>query len=137
VQQRTIALVWAGGLCLAALIYAIGPDRFLWSAFDTLDRLAAGLQDLIAHMGERAYDFLRAAAIALFAVFWALALIAERRGLKVRGAMFWVTVLFLVLVWRQGPGQTRHWLLAFVLCAAAAASITRRLGAGAPRHSRA
>jgi hypothetical protein len=127
VRERSVALVWIGGLCLAAAIYAVGPDRFLWSTFDFLDQAAAALQGILLHLSDRAFDMLRAAAIALFVVFWGLAVVARRRGLPVGGAMFWVTLLFLVLVWRQGPGQTRHWLLAFVLAAAAAGSFTRRL----------
>ncbi len=127
VRERSVAVVWVGGACLAAVIYLVGPDRFLWSAFDFLDQAAGALQDLVAHLSNRAFDLLRAGAIALFAVFWGLAVVARRRGVAVGSAMFWVTLLFLVLVWRQGPGQTRHWLLAFLLTALAAGSVTRRL----------
>jgi hypothetical protein len=132
VRERSVAAVWVAGLCLAAWIYAVGPDRFLWSAFDFLDQAAAALQNVLVHLSDRAFDMLRAGAIALFAVFWGLAVAARRRGMPVGGAMFWVTLLFLVLVWRQGPGQTGHWFLAFVLAAAAAGSVTRRLAGTGP-----
>jgi hypothetical protein len=136
VRERSVAAVWVAGLCLAAVIYAVGPDRFLWSAFDFLDQAASALLEMVAHFNDRAVDMLRAGAIALFAIFWGLAVVARRRGLPMGGAMFWVTLLFLVLVWRQGPGQTGHWFLAFLLTAAAAGSVTRRL-AGPPPVARA
>jgi hypothetical protein len=44
-----------------------------------------------------------------------------------------VSLLFLVLVWHEGPEATGHWLLAFMLAAAGAASMTRRLSELPPR----
>ena len=39
-RRDTILMIWVGGAVLAALIYAIGPDRFLdacLNLFDTID----------------------------------------------------------------------------------------------------
>ncbi len=58
---------------------------------------------------------------------------ANGRGLPSRGLLLVVTLLFVVLVWHEGPEATGHWLLAFLLAAAAAASMTRRLMEAPPR----
>ena len=129
VQNRTVAAVWAAGLTLAAIVYAIGPDAFLTAAFSAADRFADAVQSAAEHFGDRAYDGLRALAIACFAVFFVLSVIAAGRGLPTRWLLVVVTLLFLVLVWHEGPEATGHWLLAFLLAAAGAASMTRRLSA--------
>ena len=132
VRNRSVFIVWAAGLTLAALVYAIGPDDFLAGVFSLMDRLADATQRAIEHFGDRAYDGIRALAIACFAVFFVLSIIAAGRGLPTRGVMVVVTLLFLVLVWHEGPEATGHWLLAFVLAAAGAASMTRRLADAPP-----
>ncbi len=47
---------------------------------------------------QRAFDVVRAAAIALYVVFVVLALLAGHRGLRSGGALFVVTVVFALLV---------------------------------------
>jgi len=126
-RDRTIGIVWASGLALAALVYVVGPDQFLHHLFTGADALADLLQTALLDAGARAYDIVRALAIACFGVFFALCIIASGRGLPARGLMLVVTLLFLVLVWHEGPDATGHWLLAFVLAAAGASSMTRRL----------
>jgi hypothetical protein len=119
--------VWVAGLTLAAIVYAVGPDRFLAAAFDLSDRIADAIQHALLAFGARAYDLLRALAIASFAIFFALSVIATGRGLPGRWLLFIVTLLFLLLVWHEGPEATGHWMLALVLAVAGAASMTRRL----------
>jgi hypothetical protein len=126
-RDRTIRLVWGVGLVLALLVYAIGPDRFLENVFVDADRLADAVQDALLALGARAYDLVRALAIACFAVFFGLSIVAAGRGLPARWLLVGVTLLFLMLVWHDGPDATGHWLLAFVLAACGAASMTRRL----------
>jgi len=82
--------------------------------------------------GARAYDVVRALAIACFGVFFALSVIAAGRGLPARSLLVVVTLLFLALVWHEGPEATGHWLLAFALAAAGATSMTRRLAEARP-----
>lgn len=128
-RDKTVGLIWGVGLVVAVLVYAIGPDRFLQTMFIDADRLAAALQDQLQSLGARAYDLVRAAAIACFAVFFGLSVVAAGRGLPARWLLVAVTLLFLMLVWHEGPEATGHWLLAFALAAAGAASMTRRLTA--------
>jgi hypothetical protein len=130
-RDKTIGIVWGVGVLLAVLVYAVGPDRFLENVFIDADRLADALQDGLLALGARAFDLVRALAIACFAVFFGLSIVAAGRGLPARWLLVGVTLLFLMLVWHEGPAATGHWLLAFALAAAGAASMTRRL-AGLP-----
>jgi hypothetical protein len=129
-RDRTVTVVWVVGLVLAALVYLIGPDRFLEDAFADADRLAEAAQLALLQAGARVYDVVRALAIACFAIFFALSVIAAGRGQPARGLLLIVSLLFLVLVWHEGPEATGHWLLAFLLAAVGAASMTRRLSGG-------
>ncbi len=129
VRDKTIGLVWGVGLVVAVLVYAIGPDQFLQTLFIDADRAAEAVQDALQSLGARVYDLVRAASIACFAVFFGLSVVAAGRGLPARWLLVVVTLLFIVLVWNEGPEAVGHWLLAFVLAAAGAASMTRRLAA--------
>jgi hypothetical protein len=131
-RDRAVTAVWVVGLALAALVYLVGPDRFLETVFVEADHLAEAAQQALLLAGARAYDVVRALAIACFAIFFALSVIATGRGQPARGLLLIVSLLFLVLVWHEGPEATGHWLLAFLLAAAGAASMTRRLSS-APR----
>ena len=71
--------------------------------------------DLIEALSTRAFDAVRAAAIALYVVFVVLAILARRGGHRSGGALFIVSALFLLLVgthWYQ-PGT--KWFSAAVL----------------------
>jgi hypothetical protein len=131
-RDRSIAIVWAVGLLAAAIVYSVGPDRFLDDAFGVADRLEDAAQAALLLVGARAYDVVRALAIACFGVFFALSVIAAGRGLPARWLLVVVTLLFLTLVWHEGPEATGHWILAFALAAAGAASMTRRLADSRP-----
>jgi len=127
VPQRTIAIVWVAGLLLALAAYEVGPDHFVAEVFTVFDTLTGTVQQALREMGMRAYDVLRALALGLFAIFFVLSLIAVQRGLPARWTLLTVTLLFLILVWHEGPEATGHWTLAFLLAATGAASVTRRL----------
>lgn len=131
VPQRTILIVWAAGLLLALAAYEIGPDDFVSAAFALIDQAAGTVQRVLHEMGMRAYDVVRALALGLFAIFFVLSIIAVQRGLPARWTLFVVTLLFLILVWHEGPEASGHWTLAFLLAATGAASVTRRLSAPA------
>lgn len=126
-SNRVVIIVWVAGLLLALAAYAAGPDHFVAAVFGFIESLAATLRQMVSDMGTRAYDVLRALALGLFAIFFVLSLVAVQRGLRGRGTLVIVTLLFLVLVWRQGAEATGHWLLAFLLAATAASNVTRRL----------
>jgi hypothetical protein len=126
-RDRTVAGIWATGLCLAAAVYLTGPDAFLEHAFALADRIGDSLALLLWNAGARVYDLVRALAIACFAVFVALSVIAAGRGRPVRWVLVIVTLLFFALVWHEGAESSGHWLLAFLLSAAGAMSMTRRL----------
>jgi hypothetical protein len=132
VPQRTIVIVWIAGLLLALAAYEVGPDDFVTSAFALFDTAAAALQRLLRDLGMRAYDVLRALALGLFVIFFVLSLLAVQRGLPARWPLFAVTLLFLILVWHEGPEASGHWTLAFLLAATGAASVTRRLSSSPP-----
>ncbi len=132
-QNRTVATVWAVGLCLAALVYAVGPDDALAALFNLVDTAAETIQRAVLDLGGRAFDMLRALAIGCFAVFIALSVVATGRGQQGVWLVLVVGLLFLLLVWHQGPEATGHWALAFVLSVAAALNVTRKLEPPAPR----
>jgi hypothetical protein len=127
VRSSTVGVVWAVGLVVAALIYVMGPDDALATLFAWADQAGAALQHAVAELGGRAFDILRALAIGCFAVFFALCVIAAGRGQSTVWLMLWVSALFLLLVWHEGREATGHWTLAFLLAAAAALNVTRRL----------
>jgi hypothetical protein len=132
-RDRTVAIVWVVGLGLAALVYLVGPDRFLENLFADADRLAEATQLALLRAGARAFDVVRALAIACFGIFFALSVVAAGRGQPARALLLIISLLFLVLVWHEGPDAAGHWLLAFLLSAAGAASMTRRLSEPPPR----
>jgi hypothetical protein len=129
-RYTTVALVWLGGVLLAAALYVVGPDRFIASCLDAFDTLQDALQTLALVLGARAYDVLRALAIALYIVFLVLALMAARRGFRAVGPLVVVSILFLALVWRpfsDRPPGSLHWLAALAVVTVAAAGMTRQL----------
>lgn len=126
-DRKTIGLVWIGGAALMVVLYWIGPLHFI-HAFETfVSRLWWFLGDLIETLAARALDAVRAAAIALYAVFLVLAILARRRGLRSGGTWFVVTVLFLLLVDTDWYDPGTKWFSAAVLAGVGAAVMTGRL----------
>ena len=138
-RRDPVLLAWGLGLGLAALVYAVGPDRFLFRVLDTLHVLAWRLSEAVADLSVLALDMVRALAIGLFATFVALAVAVARRGGRGRGALLLVTVLFLFLAGGGGPDGTSantRWTAALLLSGMGALVMTGRLrqtGALVPR----
>ncbi len=138
-RRDPVLLAWGLGLALAALVYAVGPDRFLFRVLDTLHVLAWRLSEAVADLSFLALDMVRALAIGLFATFVALAVTVARRGGRGRGALLLVTVLFLFLAGGGGPDGTSantRWTAALLLSGMGALVMTGRLrqsGALVPR----
>lgn len=125
-----VAAVWIGGAALALLAYAVGPDRFVDEVQSGLGRAWLTLEDAVRSLTLAAFDALRATAIGLFGVFVALALLTIRRGGRAKAALIVVSVLFAGLVWgasAETPASTTRWLLALLLGAAGALTMTRRV----------
>jgi hypothetical protein len=126
-DRKTIGLVWIGGIVLMAALYWIGPQDFIQACEAFVTRLWWFLADLIDTLAARAFDALRAAAIALYAVFLVLTVLAHRRRLHGGGAWFIVTVLFLLLVGTRWYDPGTRWFAAAVLAGVGAGVMTGRL----------
>jgi len=126
-DRKTIGLVWIGGIILMAALYWIGPQHFIQTCEDLLSRLWWFLGDLIDTLAAKAFDAVRAAAIALYAVFLVLTILARRRGMHGGGAWLLVTILFLLLVGTRWYDPGTKWFAAAVLAGAGAAVMTGRL----------
>ena len=126
-DRKTIGLIWLGGIVLMAVLYLIGPQDFIRACEALLSRLWWYLGDLIEALTERAFDAVRAAAIALYVVFVVLAVLARRRGLRTGGALFIVSVLFVLLVETHWYESGTKWFSALVLAGVGAAVMTARL----------
>jgi hypothetical protein len=126
-----IGLVWLIGIILAVAAYSIGPDEFLDRGWALALNAELALRNLQLTLTASSYDLIRAATIGLFVVFLLLGFMAYHRGLRARGALIAVTILFLFLV-SDAHASSPRWLFALLLVAIAAASMTRRLTA-APR----
>ena len=126
-DRKTIGLVWIGGIILMVALYYVGPQDFIQTCEFYLSQLWWWLGDLIDTLATRAFDALRAAAIALYAVFLVLTVLARRRGLRSGGAWFIVTVLFLLLVDTRWYDPGTRWFSAAVLAGVGAAVMTARL----------
>jgi hypothetical protein len=137
-RRDPIILAWVVGLALAALVYVVGPDRFVFRIVDGLHVLAWRISEAVADLSLLALDLVRALAIGLFATFVVLALAVARRGGRGRGALLLVSLLFLMLVGGgvDGGAPNARWTAALLLSGAGAAVMTGRLrqaGAVVPR----
>lgn len=127
-HRNSIALVWLAGIAFAALLYLSGPGRFVAAFFAGLNHLDWAIEHWIGFVAVQAFDLVRAAAIALFAVFLVLGAAAAQRG---RGSgLVGVTLLFLGLVWIGGYQSRFCWFAALLVAGAGAVSMTQRLLGG-------
>jgi hypothetical protein len=123
-------MIWIGGVVLAVVIYAVGPDQFLdacLNLFDTIDRV---FRTLVLTLGAQVYGVVRAVTIALYVVFAVLAFLAAQRGQRGVWAFIIVTLVFLFLVWRPYdgyPAPANRWIVAFALVLVGAIVMTQRL----------
>jgi len=126
-DRRTIALIWLGGSVLMVAIYVIGPEHFIATCERFVADAMAWLSNVIDTLMLRAFEVVRAAAIAMYAVFVVLAVLAMRRGLRAGGMLFVVSVVFLLLVRTDWYEPGTKWFAAAVLAALAALALTKRL----------
>ena len=126
-DRRIIALVWVGGAVLMAAVYAIGPQHFLANCEALILTAARFFNDLTAMLMRRALEAVRAAAIAFYAIFLVLTVLAMQRGLRLGGMLIGVSIVFLLLVRTDWYDAGPKWLAAALLTLAAASATTRRL----------
>jgi uncharacterized membrane protein YoaK (UPF0700 family) len=126
-DRRTIAAIWLGGAVLMVALYVIGPSHFIEECEALFTQFWSFVGDLIEALMQRAFDAVRAAAIALYVVFVVLALLAGHRGIRSGGALFVVTVLFVLLVGTQWYEPATKWFSAAMLAGVGAAVMTGRL----------
>jgi hypothetical protein len=128
--RNTIAAIWIAGIVLTLVVYLAGPDRFVFAAFDLINRVWWSLQDALRDISIAAFDLVRALAIGLYFVFVALAVLAIRHGGGGAGTLIVVSLVFFGLVWHsagEGFGAHTRWILALLLTGLAALAMTRRL----------
>lgn len=127
-RNGTVAAVWIGGVLLAIVAYAVGPDQVLQRAWAAIASAGDALWLLADRLDALSFDLLRALAIGAFGAFVLLAIMAIRRGLRGRAALIAVSLVFAAAI---APGtqwpDRQSWLLAFVLALTGAASMTGRL----------
>jgi hypothetical protein len=130
VRREILAIIWVGGLILAALIYLVGPDQFFDSVLNVLDTIDFGIRRLILSLGAQIFGVIRALAIALYIVFVVLALIASARGRRGMAALIVVSIVYALLVWRPYSVEdipAGRWIVAFLLVMVSAIVMTQRL----------
>ena len=126
-DRRTIAAIWVGGVVLMVALYVIGPQQFIHACQEFFDQFWSFVGDLIDVLMQRAFDAVRAAAIALYVVFVVLALMAGHRGIRSGGALFVVTILFAVLVGTGWYSPATGWFSAALVACVGALVMTGRL----------
>jgi hypothetical protein len=134
-SRNTIAAIWIAGVVLTLVVYVTGPDRFVFATYDLFSRAWWGLQDALLNLSIAAFDLVRAAAIGLWGVFAALAVLSIVRGGRGRAALVALSLVFFGLIWHAAGddfGAHTRWLAALALAAAGALSMTRRLSQPAP-----
>ena len=126
-RRDPVVIAWAVGLALAALVFMVGPDHFLFRLADTLHVLMWRLAEALAQLSATAIDVVRALSIGLFVTFLGLGFAVNRRGGRARAAITVVTILFLILVGDAEPGDQSRWIAALALSGIGAAVMTGRL----------
>ena len=126
-RRDPVLIAWAVGLGLAALIYFVGPDSFLFRLQDGFHVLAWRISEALADLSVAALDVVRALAIGLYATFMVLAVAVARRGGRARLAAVVVSILFFMLVEGASAGGQVRWTAALVLSGVGAAVMTGRL----------
>ena len=126
-ERRTIGAIWVGGIVLMVALYVVGPQHFIRACEEFFGQFWTFVGELIDVLMQRAFDAVRAAAIALYVVFVVLALMAGRRGIRCGGALFVVTVLFAVLVGTGWYSPATGWFSAALVACVGALMMTGRL----------
>jgi membrane-associated phospholipid phosphatase len=131
-DRRTIASIWFGGVVLMVVLYIGGPQHVIELCQVYFAQFWSFIGDLIDALTQRAFDVVRAAAIALYVVFVVLALLAGHRGLRSGAALFVITLVFLMLVGTNWYAPGTKWFSAAVLAGVGAGMMTSRLMRPAP-----
>ena len=126
-RRDPIFVAWIAGLGLAALVFVVGPDQFVFRVTDALHVFVWRIGEAISELSATALDAVRALSIGLFVTFLDLAFAVLRRGGRSRGAILMVTLLFILLVGDSGPGDQFRWLSALALSGVGALVMTGRL----------
>ena len=126
-DRRTIASIWFGGVVLMVVLYIGGPQHVIELCQIYFAQFWSFIGDLIEALTQRAFDAVRAAAIALYVVFVVLALLAGHRGLRSGAALFVITLVFLMLVGTHWYEPGTKWFSAAVLAGVGAGVMTSRL----------
>ena len=126
-RRDPVVIAWGVGLALAAVVFVVGPDHFLFRLADTLHVLVWRIAEALEQLSATALDVVRALAIGLFVTFVGLAVSVNRRGGRAGTALVVVSVLFLVLVGDAGRQDQSRWLAALALSAVGAFVMTSRL----------
>ena len=128
-RRDPVVLAWVLGLGLAALAYAVGPQYFLFRVVDYLQLAAERLGEVIGDLSLVARDVMRSLAIGLYGTFLVLSILVIRRGGRAKAALFWVTVLFLLLIGRAElvSESNARWAVALAVSGFGAIVMTNRL----------
>ena len=126
-RRDPILLAWAAGLILAALVYFVGPDNFLFRLQDSLHMLTWRIGEMVANLSIAALDVVRALAIGLYATFLALSVAVARRGGRAKFFAVVLSIVFFMLVEGAGQGESARWTAAFILSGVGAAVMSGRL----------
>ncbi len=126
-RRDPVLVAWLVGLALAALVFLVGPDHFLFRLDDALHLIVWRIAEALQQLSATALDAVRALAIGLYVTFMALAFAVHRRGGRARAAIVVVTLLYMGLVGYAVPGDQTRWLAALALSGVGAAVMTGRL----------
>ena len=135
-DRRTIASIWCGGVVLMVVLYIGGPQHVIELCQIYLRQFWSFIGGLIEALTQRAFDAVRAAAIALYVVFVVLALLAGHRGLRSGAALFVITLVFLMLVGTHWYEPGTKWFSAAVLAGVGAGMMTSPADAAPPSGRR-
>ncbi len=128
-RRDPVMLAWAAGLLLAVLAYAVGPQYFLFRLIDWVHVIGWRLNEAIADLSFVARDAVRALAIGLYATFVVLSLMVLRRGGRAKGALFVISILFLLAIGQAefATESNARWAAALALSGFGAVTMTARL----------
>ena len=135
-KRDPVSVVWIAGLVLAVLFYLVDPGRVAEQLGLFLSAVASQLDYAFAQLTFAAADAVRAAALALFAVFVVLSVLTIHRGGRGWAALLLVSAAFLALgaTGDAGPHGSwwgeRRWGEALLLAGAGALVMTRRVRHG-------
>ena len=127
VRRDPVVIAWIVGLCLAAIVYFVGPDRFFFRLEDTLHVLAWRVAEALNDLSATVLEVVRALSIGLYITFLGLCIAVTRRGGRAKFAAVVVTVLMLLLVEGASPGDQTRWIAALMLSGVGALVMTGRL----------